>query len=109
MQFILIFVNMKDEYNVILWDFNRKEVEYYDIIPYFKECWNDLKKKPKSFYDIKQFIISESRYQFWSRCEYEIVITGFPENSRTQKIDVFDQIMSNIDIVTEVFINSLAK
>ena len=41
------------------------------------------------------------RYQYWSRCEYEIVLTGWPppkkETFKKMKIDIYDQVRLNWD------------
>ena len=100
------------KYNVIIYNPNSKVFEQYDILPYFKKCYDDLKtidKVPKSYYDFREFIIRESKYQFWSRCEYEIVLNSWPNNDVEEKIDIHYQIMQNIDIVTKIFIEYILQ
>lgn len=93
-------------YKVISWDFNTDNIEYYDIMPFLIDSYKKIKKnKPKTFEEIKEFIINESRYRFWSRCEYEVIITGWPKQKREVKIDIFDQIMKNIDVITTHFMS----
>lgn len=93
-------------YKVISWDFNSDNIEYYDIMPFLIDSYKKIKKnKPKTFDDIKEFIINESHYRFWSRCEYEVIITGWPKQKREVKIDIFDQIMKNIDVITTHFMS----
>lgn len=93
-------------YKVISWDFNSDNIEYYDIMPFLIDSYKRIKKnKPKTFDEIKEFIINESRYRFWSRCEYEVIITGWPKQKREVKIDIFDQIMKNIDVITTHFMS----
>lgn len=95
-------------YKVISWDFNSDNIEYYDIMPFLIDSYKKIKKnKPKTFDEIKEFIINESRYRFWSRCEYEVIITGWPKQKREVKIDIFNQIMENIDVITTHFISHL--
>ena len=95
-------------YKVISWDFNSDNIEYYDIMPFLIDSYKKIKKnKPKTFDEIKEFIINESRYRFWSRCEYEVIITGWPKQKREVKIDIFNQIMENIDVITAHFISHL--
>ena len=95
-------------YKVISWDFNHDDIEYYDIMPFLIDSYKKIKKnKPKTFDEIKEFIINESRYRFWSRCEYEVIITGWHKQKREVKIDIFNQIMENIDIITTHFISHL--
>lgn len=108
---------IQPKFNVLLWNINHDDIEYYDIIPYLVECYKNLKPKnkrytsssqykiPETFDEFKKFIISESRYRFWARCEYEIVVTGFPASKKSKKIDAFDQIESNIDVITGIFMN----
>lgn len=95
-------------YKVISWDFNKDDIEYYDIMPFLIDSYKRIKKnKPKTFDEIKEFIINESRYRFWSRCEYELIVTGWPKQNREIKIDIFDQINENIDVITHHFITHL--
>ena len=95
-------------YKVISWDFNSDNIDYYDIMPFLIDSYKKIKKnKPKTFDEIKEFIINESRYRFWSRCEYEVIITGWPKQKREVKIDIFNQIMENIDVITTHFISYL--
>ena len=94
-------------FNVIYYNFNSKEFEPYNVIPYFVREYqgridtrNELKseldkatseteinlyrdalehwKVPATFEEFKQFVKVESLHQFWSRCEYEIVLGPWP-------------------------------
>ena len=78
-------------------------------LPYFVREWKEEKDKSKfkSFDDIKEFVRSKSLYQFWSRCEYEMIVKGWPVTKREIKLDVHEQIMMNLDLVTQVFINTI--
>lgn len=101
---------MKHEFNVLIWDFNKQKPEPYNVIPYFQREWNNEKNKSrfKSFEDIRQFIDSKAKYQFWARCEYEIIVESWPITKGQVKLDVYDQIKMNLDLVTTVFINSIS-
>ena len=93
-------------YKVISWDFNSDNIKYYDIMPFLIDSYKKIKKnKPKTFDEIKEFITNESRYRFWSRCEYEVIITGWPKQKKEVKIDIFNQIMENIDVITTHFMS----
>lgn len=96
---------------VINWDFNHDEVEHYDIMPYFKREFSALKKseRPKTFDEVKEFILEKGRYNFWSRCEYETIVHSWPsrENGHEHKMDIFEQIKMNIDVITEVFMSDI--
>ena len=130
------------KFNVIQFDFTHKKVIQYDVLPYFREEWNDKYhkeeknkiKETKSKERLRQWIISRSSYRFWGRCEYEHLVASWPFGSykikenlkklltpdfdieklddsikfynilmqNMEKIDIHDQIMMNIDIITDI-------
>lgn len=92
-----------NEFNVIVEDFNSENFESYDIMPYLRSEYHKLENKPKTFAEIKQFIIDKSMYKWWSRCEYEIILQSWPTGKHEKKIDVYWQIMLNIDLITKLF------
>lgn len=103
-------------YYVLAWDVNRRTVEYYNIMTYLVDTYKENKKRKNkifgngnlsSFDDFKAFILDASKYQFWSRCEYEIVVGGFPPTDDKKKIDVYDQIEHNIDVITTHFMSQV--
>lgn len=102
-------------FNVITYDVNRKRMAGYDIIPYLKICYDESKKKrahrktPKTFEEFKQFILAEARYQWWARCEYEIVLSDWPNMQEGEKWDVYKQVEMNIDVITEVFMEYIKE
>lgn len=95
-------------FNVIIWDFNSNEFEYYDIIPYLMEEYRQSSNKYTQFNEFKKFILDKALYQWWSRCEYEIILSDWPCQQKSEKWDVYDQIVMNIDVITELFM-SLVK
>lgn len=116
------------EFNVINYDFNKKEIKSYNVIPYLLSCYKESKHKPVTFSEFKEFIIDKACYQWWARCEYEILISPWPytlspsegyhkekENDveswkehwdkhlkECEKIDVYDQVKMNIDVITNL-------
>ena len=106
-------------FNVIRYDFNSKKFVPYNVIPYFVDSYKELvenhKKYPKSKYykvpkrfkQFKKFVEKEALYQFWGRCEYEIILESWPSQNVEKKIDVYYQIMMNIEIVTKLVIESI--
>lgn len=93
--------------------FSNMGLQAYDVIPYFVDAFENTKKAQRPnirvYPELKQFIISNSRSQFWSRCEYEVIISDWPSSSIKKKIDVHDQIMWNIDIITKILSQYLIK
>lgn len=100
-------------FNVLLFEFNKNKPTYYDIMPYLISQYEKLSKRKKSnfhtFEDYKKFIQTELQYQYWSRCEYEFLISHWPQRDLKDvyKIDVYEQCMMNIDTITEVFISNI--
>lgn len=101
---------IKNKFCVLTWDFNTDMIEHYDVLPYLRGRMEERIKKtkkdkdyyfkpPKSMDDFKQFVKDESMHQFWARCEYEMIIHGWPVKKNEYKIDVHEQIMMNLDII----------
>ena len=80
-------------------------------MPYLIRTYNDKKDKketlPETFDEFKNFVKNESLYQFWARCEYEIILIDWPCQQKCEKWDVYKQIIMNLDIVTNVFIENI--
>lgn len=97
------------EFNVINFDFNNRKFIKYNIIPYLKNEYNKLsiRRRPKTIEEFNRFIVSTSLRTFSGRCEYEIILSDWPNNSTSEKIDVHYQIMNNIDVITRVLIKEL--
>lgn len=121
------------EFNVINYDINGRNFKSYNIIPYLISCYNKEKNKPKTFDEFKEFIENESMYQWWSRCQYEIILSPWPcvsapnegwdttnENdvqawkehwkkhlNGCKKIDVYDQVMMNLDVITKLVMETV--
>lgn len=95
------------EFKVINYNINKGKFEPYDIMPYLREEYNESEEKPSTFEGFKEFIIRKSRYRYWSRCEYEIILSDWPCQKRFEKWDIHEQVMMNIDTITELLINDV--
>lgn len=129
-------------FNVLEFDINSKKPKPYDVLPYFRECWKskynkeekETIKKTRSKELFKNYIRAEAHYQFWARCEYEMLVASWPFGSHRliedmkeflknnpdlddyskcidfenivindmKKIDIYDQIMMNIDVIVDI-------
>lgn len=102
---------MTNSFNVLIWDINRDELTHYDIIPYLLRQYNETRKMssyketPKTREEFREFIKKEAMYQWWSRCEYEILVSDWPKHGKEIKIDVYYQVLMNLDIITDIIIN----
>lgn len=121
------------EFNVIRHDFNNKEFVPYNIIPYLVFQYKIKRDKPKTFDEFKEFVKNESMYQWWSRCEYEVILSPWPYTSspserydkkgendveawkehwkkhlgECEKIDIHYQVMMNLDVITTLVMESI--
>lgn len=102
---------VSNKFNVIMYDTNRKEFYWYDVIPYLVERYKSEKKssKPVTFDEFKKFVDRWALYQWWGRCEYEIILDSWPQTDIDRKVDVYWQLKNNIDIVTEIVMNECTK
>ena len=70
------------------------KVEHYDILPYFRDSWKEKYNKEEkdkikaAKYDsrrkqlFKDWVIGRSKYMFWARCEWEMLIGSWPYGSK---------------------------
>ena len=82
----------------------------FNFVQVLTYCYEETKKKcrPNTFDEFKEFVRSKSMYQFWSRCEYEIVLNSlFSGRTKEEKIDVYFQISLNIDVVTKLLMENV--
>lgn len=94
----------KNRFYVLNWDFNTDSLEEYDILPYFRDCYKSLNKskRPSTDKEWKDFVKKNGMYEFWSRCQYEIIVTGWPKQKNEAKVDVWRQIKMNIDLIVKI-------
>lgn len=105
------------EYRVITWDFSTDRVEHYDIMPYLYRRLEEKRKKRQivlkdlTLEKLKEFIDDESKYQFWARCQYEVILSSWPprENGRKHKMDVYEQIHMNLDNIAKLMYDDLQR
>ena len=88
------------EWNVFIYDINHRKIVPYNIFnnAKFKEyCIKAYKESKNDEPALKEKIESELKYYYWSRCEWEVLISGFPDNDNAKKVDVYGQVALNID------------
>ena len=95
------------QFNVIWYNCNKKDFEPYDIMPYLVDEYKKSKKKLKTFEEFKEFVNSTSMYQWWSRCEYEIILSDWPPSGIEKKWDIYKQILMNINLITSLLMESV--
>ena len=84
-------------------------------MPYIYSEFEKYRKKKKlaikdvTFEELKEFIDSTAKYRYWSRCEYEVIVTGWPVSRDKHKLDVYEQIEMNLDNITQLMLEDLQK
>lgn len=96
-------------FKVIVDNVNTRQFEFYDVMPYFVRCYDDTKKenRPKTYEEFKEFVQGWSRYMYWARCQYELVLKPWVGHDKEQKVDVHWQLMHNLDLVTSILMLNL--
>lgn len=96
-------------FNVIVYDFNKKEFISYDIIPNLLSFYNENKKDIKTFEDFEALIETYSKYNWSHRCEYEIILSDWPCKKVSEKWDIHKQVMMNLHAVTMTLIDAVVE
>jgi hypothetical protein len=62
--------------------------------------WDEKKRKQKYTPDelLEMELRRKCMYFFWSKCEYEVIVTGWPDTKTEKKIDIYQQLDANWDI-----------
>lgn len=108
-------------FNILLHDINKNQVEIHDIMPYLLDTYNkclekghwwpcyDPFKKPTSYEELRDFVKYSCMHMYWARSQYEWLMLPWPSNNLdlSIKIDAWQQIEMNLDVVTDVFIENI--
>ena len=110
-------------FNCIIYNPNKREFGAYNVIPYFVNVYdrlierrkeegikddeevNDYWKVPVTHEDFVNFVERHGMSQFWSRCEYEVILSPWPptENGEDdKKIDIWWQINLNKELIAKL-------
>ena len=97
--------NSELKWFVFVEDINSKRIKVYNIFEhkdFMEDCddaWEDYINEHRDFSKFKKDIESNLMYYFWSKCEWEIVLSDFPPSDSFQKkkIDVYQQVKINCD------------
>ena len=93
---------------VLNYSWNDKKIKPFNIFNSVRFC-KALNKSLKNFVTMDKFkeeLKSDLMYAFWSKREYEISVGDLCEgdNCKYQKIDVYEQVLPNLDILAEYII-----
>lgn len=90
------------EWNVYVENFNKRIIESYNIFDHYKfnsEVKENYEKCNDDFEIFSEMVRHSLMYYFWSKCEWEIILSDWPPSKKfnDKKVDVYDQVMLNWD------------
>lgn len=92
---------MKLEWNVYRENFNKKQIEVFNIFHHesFAIDCELASKECMTKEEFKKRVKNSLMYYFWSKCEYEIILSDWPPSKcfNEEKVSVYDQVMINFD------------
>lgn len=93
------------EWNVYRCNMGNDSIETFNIFHSYKftnGCYKLIKSRKYNKENLKEQVAKELQYCFWSKFEYEIVITPYGSKKQQAVVkDVFDQVMLNYNIFFE--------
>lgn len=95
----------KLEFYVLLCGFGNGEPKMFNIFNniVIREAIIKILEKGPTREELKKELDSVCMNQLWSRCQYEIIVTDFPQvaHSKDYKIDAYYQVKPNLDMITD--------
>lgn len=86
-----------------------KPFNVFDHSGFLDGCKKAAKKCGEDKAAFAEMVKRELMYYFWSKCEYEIVLTSWPpREDHEKKIDVYSQVMLNFDLFIDYLWGNIA-
>lgn len=101
------------KFYILIDDFNRKTLMEYNIFNNVNMCRfiDKYKKEYLSNKDRDAFVKELDRelmYSFWAKCEYEVMIADLFD-TYNKKVDVYQRIKPNIELIADLIIDYWEK
>lgn len=87
-------------WNVYYENFNGKRIEIHNIFNHYRfweDCIKNVKKNKDNRKNFEEQLKKDLQYYYWSKSEWEIILTSWQKNFNEEKIDVFEQVKLNWD------------
>jgi len=101
------------QYNVFFEDFNGREIttiNIFDHVGFLSGCKKAYKEFGQDREKFLEQIRRELKYYFWSKAEYELVLTSLFDSYhhpfQPKKIDIFDQVTLNWPVFADYVWNN---
>lgn len=84
---------MKLEWHVYKNEFNQKKIVKFNVFDHwrFEEDVKKALKKCKTKEEFAEDLKKNLTYYFWSKCEYEVIVTSFPVHIKKDELDRLNQ------------------
>lgn len=99
----------KIEWYAFYQEFNSDRLKYVNVIRQsLIDRVKKLIKKNADYEEIKKEIDISLMHDYWSKSEYEVIVSNWGGKEFEQKIDIYYQLQPNIDRITEYLIREIA-
>lgn len=97
-QFSALMAHLKKLKKKLVAAYGKDDAKYQKLIE--QMIWDEKKRKQKYTPDelLEMELRRKCMYFFWSKCEYEVIVTGWPDTKTEKKIDIYQQLDANWDI-----------
>lgn len=98
------------EWNVFYYDMNARKITTFNVFNHYRFA-QDVQKSLREYNDKDEFAKSlklDLMYYFWSKAEYEIIISPWCGNKEMEeiKVDIYMQVMNNWNLFLDYVWNS---
>lgn len=115
-QFVVLMKELKKLKKKLYACYGKDDAKFQKIVT--SMIWNEavlnsmLGKKGKSAKLTPEDLIehelrNKCMYFFWAKCEYEVVVTGWPNTDIEKKIDVYLQLAANWDVFKQLVFEAI--
>lgn len=92
------------EYNVYYHSFNGDEIKTFNVLREDRYVMNCIRgyKKNMSRDEFDERLDKDCMSMYWSRCEYEVIVSAWVGGKAKEKIDIYQQLKINWSVFSEI-------
>jgi len=97
-------------WNCFAWESNTDKLYWFNVLR--DDLLDDIekayrKKRINNRVDFSNIVKSWAMHHYWSKCEWEVIIAGWPKYNNEYKMDVYEQLQNNWSIFIDYLIGGL--
>lgn len=94
-QFSALMTHLKKLKKKLVAAYGKDDAKYFKLVSkmVWDETKNCMKLTPEDLIELE--LRRKCQYYFWAKCEYEVIVTGWPDTKTERKIDIYDQLDAN--------------